>query len=99
MFIFVLSPDSLRKFEDGQRLLSDKVRSGNSNNSWVWYYDLSIILYLGGCYNGEFAVTNAEGSSEMQSKRKLMMVFYDPYSFFDDVKRGRRIEKSLVEGE
>ena len=51
MFISVLSPDSSRKFEDDQRLLSNKVRSGNSNNSWVWYYDLSIVLYQRGRYS------------------------------------------------
>ena len=30
--------------------MSEKVRLGNSNNSWVWCYDLSIVLYMGGCY-------------------------------------------------
>ena len=50
MFVSVLSPDSPRNIEDGQRLLSDEVHLGNSNNSWVWYYDLSMILCLGGCY-------------------------------------------------
>ena len=50
MFIFVLSPNSLRNIEDGQRLLSDKVRSGNSNNFRVWCYDLSMVLCLGRYY-------------------------------------------------
>ena len=40
-----------RMSEDGQRLLSNKVRSSNNNNSRVWYYDLSIVLCLGGGYN------------------------------------------------
>ena len=38
---------------DGRRLMSDKVRSRNSNNSKTWYYDLSIILYLGGVLHFE----------------------------------------------
>ena len=42
---------------DDRRLLSDKVRSWNINNSRTWYYGVSIILYLGGCYiNGIRAV-------------------------------------------
>ena len=36
---------------DGRRLLSDKVRSENSNNSQTWYYDLSMELCLEGCYS------------------------------------------------
>ena len=35
---------------DGRRLLSDKVRLRNSNNSRTWYYDLSIVVCLGECY-------------------------------------------------
>ena len=46
----MLSIDSSRNIEDGERLPLDKVRSGNNNNSWVWYYDLSMVLCLGGCY-------------------------------------------------
>ena len=35
---------------DGQKLLSDKIHLFISNNSWVWYYDLSMVLCLRGCY-------------------------------------------------
>ena len=37
------------RLEDGRGLLSDKVRSYNSNNFEVRYYDLSMVLCLGGC--------------------------------------------------
>ena len=50
---------------DGRRLLLDKVRSRNSNNYRTQYYNLSIILYLGGCYNNN---NNNNNNNNVESK-------------------------------
>ena len=42
----------VKKLKDGRRALSHKVHLMYSNNSQERYYDLSIVLYLGGCYSG-----------------------------------------------
>ena len=52
------------RLEDGQKLLSNKVRLFISNNSWVWYCDLSKVLYLGGC--SKF-IWNSSSSSSSSS--------------------------------
>ena len=40
----------VRKIEDGQRALSYKVQLSNSDNPLGRYYDISIIIYVGGYY-------------------------------------------------
>ena len=51
LYLFPYYLQIVQEISKTPRLLSDKVRLSNSNNFWVWYYNLNIVLYLGWCYN------------------------------------------------
>ena len=58
----MISLGRVREIEDDQRALLYKVHLSNSSNFYGRYYDLSIVLYLRGCYNSNMTHIQLENA-------------------------------------